>query len=143
MISFSEQTPLDYFQIFFDETLVQSIVAETNRYYSQNSVGERQHMSNWQNVSATEMYAFLGITMLTGLMRKGRIRDYWSTDPLLSIPIFSQYFTRNRYQDILRFLHFSNNEDDDSNDRLKRQANHKRSQAHVFKLCKPSTEPLY
>ena len=46
-VSFAERTPLDYFQIFFDETLVQSIVGETNHYYSQNSVGERQHMSNW------------------------------------------------------------------------------------------------
>ena len=119
-ISFAERTPLDYFQIFFDETLVQSIVDETNRYYSQNSVGERQHMSNWQNVNATEMYTFLAIAMLTGLVGKGRIRDYWSTDPLLSTPIFSQYFTRNRYQDILRFLHFANNEDVDSNNRLKK-----------------------
>jgi hypothetical protein len=64
-ISFAERTPLDYFRIFFDETLVQSIVDETNRYYSQNSVGERQHMSNWQNVSATEKYTFLAISILT------------------------------------------------------------------------------
>ena len=40
-ISFAERTPLDYFQIFFGETLVKSIVAETKRYHSQNSVGER------------------------------------------------------------------------------------------------------
>ena len=42
-----ERTPLDYFQLFFDETLMQHIVDETNRYYSQNPLGERQHMSNW------------------------------------------------------------------------------------------------
>ena len=77
-------------------------------------------MSNWQNVSATEMYTFLAFTMLSGLMGKGQIRDYWSTDPLLSTSIFSQYFKRNRYQNILRFLHFANNEDVGSNDRLKK-----------------------
>ncbi len=40
-------TPLDYFQLFFDDNIMQRIVKETNRYYSQNPVGDRQHMSNW------------------------------------------------------------------------------------------------
>ena len=88
-ISFSERIPLDYLQVFFDETLVQRIVNETNLYYSQNPIGERQHMSNWQNVILTEIYTYLAITMHTGLMSKGRIQDYWSTDPFLSTPIFS------------------------------------------------------
>ena len=105
------KTPFDYFQLFFDENMMQHIVDETNRYYSQNPAGERQHMSNWHDVTSMEIHTFLAITMLTGLINKNRIQDYWSTDPLLSTPIFSQYFTRNRYQDILHYLHFGNNED--------------------------------
>ena len=115
-----ERTPLDYFQLFFDETIMQHIVDETNRYYSQNPLGERQHMSNWQNVTSIEMYTFLAITMLIGLIDKSRIRDYWNTDPLLSTPIFGQYFTRNRYQDILYYIHFANNENISNNDRLEK-----------------------
>ena len=102
---------LDYFQLFFDETIMQRVIDETNRYYLQNPVIERQHMSNWQNVTSIEMYTFLAITMLTGLIDKNRIRDYMSTDPRLATPIFSQYFARNRYQDILRYTHFANNAD--------------------------------
>ena len=134
-ISFFERTPLDYLQVFFDETLVQRIVDETNLYYSQNLVGERQYMSHWQNASATEMYTFLAITMLTGLMSKERIRDYWSTDPLLSTPILRQCFTRNRYQDILRFLHLANNEDVGSNDRLKKVKPTINNLKHKFSNC--------
>ena len=55
------------------------IVDETNRYYLQNQVSERQHMSNWQNVTSIEMYIFIAITMLTGLIEKNSIQDYWST----------------------------------------------------------------
>jgi hypothetical protein len=75
-ISPVERTPLDYFQLFFDETMMQRVVDETNRYYLQNPVGERQHMSNWQNVTSIEMYTFFAITMLTGLIDKNRIQDY-------------------------------------------------------------------
>ena len=67
---------------------MQRIIDEINHYYLQNPMGERQHMSNWQNVTSAEMFTFLAITMLTGLVHKNRIRDYWSTDPLLSTPIF-------------------------------------------------------
>ncbi|CAF4632136.1 unnamed protein product, partial [Rotaria sp. Silwood2] len=112
------RTPLDYFHLFFDETIIHHIVDETNRCYSQNPVGERQHMADWKDVSLGEMYTFFAITMLTGLIDKNRIQDYWSTDPLLSTPIFGQYFTRNRYQDILRYMHFANNEDFSGHDRL-------------------------
>jgi hypothetical protein len=42
----------------------------------QNPVGERQDMSNWQNVTSIEMYTFFAITMLTGLIDKNRIQDY-------------------------------------------------------------------
>jgi hypothetical protein len=70
------RTPLDCFQLFFDETTIQRIADETNRYYLQNPMSERQHMSNWQNVNLVEVYVFPGITMLTGLIDKNRSRDY-------------------------------------------------------------------
>ena len=120
MISLVERTPVDYFKLFFNDTIMERIVDETNRCYIQNPMGERQYMSNWQNVTFAEMYTFLAITMPTGLVYKNRIRDYWSTDPLLSTPIFGQYFTRNWYQDILDYTHFANNEDISSDDRLEK-----------------------
>ena len=109
-ISLVARTPFDYFPLFFDETITKRIVDETNGYYSQNPVSERQHMSNWQNMTSVEMYTFIAVTMLTGVIEKNRIQVYWNTDPLLITSIFGQYFTRNRYRDILRFMHFANNE---------------------------------
>lgn len=45
-----------------------------------------------------------------GHVRKGKLKDYWSTSPILSTLIFSQTMTRNCYCQILRFLHFQDNE---------------------------------
>ena len=40
MISLVERTPVDYFQLFFNDTIMQRIVEETNNYYLQNPMGE-------------------------------------------------------------------------------------------------------
>ena len=49
--------------------------------------------------------------MLMAINSKSRIKYYWSTDQLLSTPIFAKIFTRNRYLSILKYLYFSNNEE--------------------------------
>lgn len=112
---------IEYFLNYFDNNVVDIIVEETNRYYEQNPVGERQKMIEWTNVSRNEIYTFLAITMLMGNVRKSQISDYWCTNPLISTPIFSQYFSRNRYKDVLRFLHFcdNNNSSEDRSNKIK------------------------
>ena len=60
-----ERTLLDYFQLFFDKTIIQRIIDKINRYYLQNLMGERSHISNWQNETLMEMYTFRTITTLT------------------------------------------------------------------------------
>ena len=56
-----------------------------------------------------ELYIVFATTVLMGLNQKNRIKDYWSTDQLITIPIFGELFTRNRYLSILRYLHFAHN----------------------------------
>ncbi|XP_020298409.1 piggyBac transposable element-derived protein 4-like [Pseudomyrmex gracilis] len=46
-----------------------------------------------------------------GHVIKGQLKDYWSQDPLLYTPIYGESLSRNRYLQILRYLHFSNNEE--------------------------------
>lgn len=44
-----------------------------------------------------------------GLNQKNYIKDYWSTDKLITTPIFGELSTRNRYLSIMRYLHFADN----------------------------------
>ena len=37
-------------------------------------------------------------------------KDYWSTKPSLSAPIFSQVMSRNKFQEIKRYFHLADNE---------------------------------
>ena len=50
-----------------------------------------------------------GFVFLMGIIHKPAIHMYWSKDPLFCTPIFSAIMSRNRFQLLLKFLHFSDN----------------------------------
>ena len=101
--------PSDYFRAFFDNELMQKIVEETNNYQQQNAAPNVEKTAAWYNTNVEELYLFFAIAVLMGLNQKNRIKDYCSMDKLITIPIFGELFTRNRYLSILRYLHFTDN----------------------------------
>ena len=52
-----------------------------------------------------------------GIVDKPDNRDYWARDPLLCTPFFGEKMPRDRFEIILRSLHFTNNEDEANSDR--------------------------
>lgn len=84
---------------------------QTNLYQNQNAKPSASKTASWHLTSKEEMYVFLATTLLMGINSKPRILDYWSTDQLLSTPIFAKMFTRNHYFSILKYFHFSKNEE--------------------------------
>ncbi|CAF1189261.1 unnamed protein product, partial [Rotaria sordida] len=48
------QVPLDFFQFYFDQTLMDIIVTETNRYCLQNSKNTSPHAARWMDTSIYE-----------------------------------------------------------------------------------------
>ena len=45
-----------------------------------------------------------------GLVNQEDIRDYWSTDEVLSTPFFSQIMARDKFMNILTFFHLCGND---------------------------------
>ena len=121
---------IDFVQLYLTDELFNLLVTETNRYAEQflTAVDETTHgnsyVGKWENVTVAEMKKFIGIVLLMGIIYKPSIPMYWSTDELYSTPIFSELMSRNRFQLILKFLHFNNNLDptydiqDENRDRL-------------------------
>ena len=54
---------------------------------------------------------FWALCMLMGIIGKPVTQLYWSTRKILLTPFFGQTMTRDRFQLLLRYLHFSNNAD--------------------------------
>ncbi|XP_066585873.1 piggyBac transposable element-derived protein 4-like [Prorops nasuta] len=102
---------LDYFELFFDHPLFEMIKSQTNLYQEQNPEPYRLNMKAWEPVTVNELRVFLALTINMGHIRKSKLENYWSTDPLLSTLIFTTVMCRNRYLQILRYLHFANNDE--------------------------------
>lgn len=62
----------------------------------------------WTDVTKEEMQAFLGMNIAMGLVNLPSVADFFSTEPILSHPWFPSIISRDRFQQIERYLHVSN-----------------------------------
>jgi hypothetical protein len=70
---------------------------------------KKNNQLKWSNITSEKMREFLGLTTLTGQVRKNSIKDYWSYDPPISTPIFPHTMSRNHFESICQNWHFSDN----------------------------------
>ncbi|KAM3940653.1 LOW QUALITY PROTEIN: piggyBac transposable element-derived protein 4-like [Leptodactylus fuscus] len=117
----------DFFNFFFSEDLIELMVVQTNlfaeQYKTKNPGAFLSQPHRWTPVTVNEMYIFWGLLLNMGLVKKPSLRDYWSTDILYYTPLYRTRMSRMRYEAILRFLRYADNEqcpprDDPSFDRL-------------------------
>ena len=62
--------------------------------------------------------AFIGLNIAMGIINCSDVRDFWSTDPILSHPWFPSIMSRDRFLQILSYLHLNNNNNNAGNDKL-------------------------
>jgi hypothetical protein len=100
---------LDYFKIFFDEDLLCAISKETNKYAK--SLRDDVHLvsfSRWVDRDVSEMYQFFALCILMGLVEKGSLKDYWSTNPAIGTPFFRKICSRDNFLQTLWVLFTDN-----------------------------------
>jgi len=101
--------------------LIQIIVDETNKFQVNSSdkyTSSSSHQAKWVPTDFEEMYLFLATFMLMAHMKKFRLKDYWSTNYLISTPVFGDIMPRDRFLLLLKFLHFNDNTYQTEGDRL-------------------------
>lgn len=104
-------TPKDIYSKLLNTAVLDLIVQETNRY-------ARQGTQDWTDTNKKEILKFLGLTIWMGLDRRGRIRNYWSRKTIYKNDVAPRTMSRNRYQALLRNIHFANNAAIQEGDRL-------------------------
>lgn len=103
-------SPLQYFHMFFPESLISKIVEQTN-LYSVQTTGRNV------NTNVEEMTKYIGMNLLMGIVKLPTYFHFWSQT--LRYPGIADHMSRNRFSSLKRFLHFvDNNADNDSNDKL-------------------------
>jgi hypothetical protein len=109
------EVPIDYFQLFLTDELLNLIVAETNRYGTKKM---RDKNKDWTDTTTEEMRQFIGICLYMGLVRLSKLRDYWSSDNYYCNPAVTKTMTRHRFELLLTSLHFADNDLVDRGNRL-------------------------
>lgn len=105
----SAKNPVSFFLLFFDENLTTKIVQETNQYGHQKN--KELHFTK------EELYVLLGGMLLSGYAKYPNKRLYWNSTE--DIPdILRKSMRLNRYEMLLRHLHFNDNAKIDRNDKL-------------------------
>ncbi|XP_055306911.1 piggyBac transposable element-derived protein 3-like, partial [Sitodiplosis mosellana] len=94
--------PHELFERFYDDDLLQHICDCSERY----SV---LHLQKPVNVTVPELRAFIGILLVTGYNTVSNIKAYWNSSDDLRNEMIFQTMRRNRFQEILRVLHFEPN----------------------------------
>ena len=98
---------LETFQLFFSVVLVREIVEQTNKYASQ-VIQDKVH-SRWTDVTENDIWAFLGFMILMGINQLPSLVHYWRTDPIFRYSPVADRISRDKFLQILRFIHFVDN----------------------------------
>ena len=90
------------------------MATEANQYADQEINRHRplrrsSRLNLWKLVNHQEMCQFLGILLHMGCVKLPTFEYYWSTNVLYRFPMFSKVMPRNRFQLILQFWHFVDN----------------------------------
>ena len=112
---------VDLFLAFFDKEVINLLVTETNNYYRfamSDEHSKTPKVRKWNDTTEQEMYVFLSLLMLMSHVRKHVIREYWKEESAAVTPTFCKYMSRDRFELIMRFLHFSDNFNPSADDRL-------------------------
>ena len=107
-------SPFQVFHIFINNDIISHIKTETNKYATQKRKGpisKNWVFSRWKPVTISEIERFLAIIVHMGFVRKPRLWDYWSTNPIYDSKFSSSLqISRDRFLSMLTFPHLNNND---------------------------------
>lgn len=106
---------VEFFEYFMNVDLVSKIIEQThlykNQFITKNPLTPSSRVHKWYDLCTKEFYVFLALIMLMGCDIKAELPYYWSRIREPQTPIFRKHMARDRFQIILKFLHFCNNDE--------------------------------
>lgn len=104
------KTPLEYFEYFIDDDVIELLVVHTNQYAAKHNI--------LGNCSTQEMKVFIAILLLSGYVTLPRKIMYWQVNSDSHNALVSEAMSRDRFQYIMSNIHACNNDRLDPTDRF-------------------------
>lgn len=96
-----------FFSLLFGDQTLDLIVRETNRYARQKLINKPAQLAKWEDVTSEELRAYFGLCIIMGINSLPRVAMYWSSDSFIGNTGIQSVMTKNRFEAISQFLHFS------------------------------------
>lgn len=116
VLKFTSETPSSLFEKFFDDDVIDYIVSHTKLYAKQKG-------NHSFDVTSEEMRVFIGILILSGYVAVPRRRMFWENNDDTKNIAVSNAMRRNRFEEIMKYLHFSDNNELDKEDKYTKLRN--------------------
>ena len=107
---FTGLSAVQVFKLFFCSAVWNLLVDETNRYALQTISDHDHGQYTWTPTDVHEMRPFVELLIAMGINNSPQYSMYWSTSEVLRMPLYPFIMPRNRFSDIMRFFHLSNNQ---------------------------------
>ena len=106
-------SPIDWYDLFFTNEIVDHIVAETNRYAQQkigsSHVTRRSRLKSWKVTTHDEIRKLIGLMIYMGIVTLPEVSLYWSKKKIYVGSFASRVMSRERFELLMRFLHLNDN----------------------------------
>ena len=117
-ISDEPSCPLSFLKSFLTDDLISNIVKFTSTndvaVMKQSQVvkeklneADRSMYNLWVDIDNDDVWMYFCIIILMGIIKKPYVHMYWSTDCMLSTPIFSRLMRRDRFVQIRGMMRFT------------------------------------
>ena len=107
--------PIDCYRHLITDEIISLMVCETNRYAEQHlqmqKLTKRWKTLQWQSAPNDEMLKYLGIIIEMGLVQMLETDYYSSNSTLFGPEAIHNTISRDRFELLLNFFHFSGNQE--------------------------------
>lgn len=102
-------TPLSFLQLFWSDDLYDFIRVQTNKNAeAKRNANPEKHKTQWREINElSEMKAFFGVCLAMGILKLPLVEMYWQKKfSLFEVNDWSSAMSRNRFNSIMRYLKF-------------------------------------
>lgn len=97
--------PISLFRLFFTDSMLDTIMANTNLYVISKEAGSLGHA--WYPLDMDELVTWIALTVYISLQRMSTFELCWNMNKQEPVHMISQYMKQIQYEQIKRYLHVS------------------------------------
>src|SRR6266542_2617949 len=97
--------PINIFLLFFTNSILDTIVINTNLYALTKNAGTIGR--KWQEINRKELLIWIALIIYQGLFKLPSLNQYWNENPKSPIHHISKQMSLKRFEQIKRYLHIS------------------------------------